>query len=148
MAELVWSGKYDADGNFVAAVGGAGDVVDPLAARRLLAAQPWRGNVRELRNVLEQLMMRLESGLVDESLVRTVLGEAGVDQIAPPARSAETAPRVGLTGSTGPLWAQVAVLERQAVQAALQACGGNKVAAAKQLGISRAKLYQCLNQVV
>jgi DNA-binding NtrC family response regulator len=43
---------------------------------------------------------------------------------------------------------QVAALERQAVQAALQATQGNKVAAAKLLGISRAKLYQSLSSSV
>jgi len=117
-------------------------------AMALLMGQGWRGNVRELRNVLEQLMMRLESGQVDVALVRTVLAEAGVDQIAPPAQSVVPASAAGVANGANPLWQQVAALERQAVQAALQATGGNKMAAAKQLGISRAKLYQSLNGTV
>lgn len=39
---------------------------------------------------------------------------------------------------------QVSELENQAIQAALQATGGNKLAASKLLGMSRAKLYQRL----
>jgi DNA-binding NtrC family response regulator len=38
-------------------------------------------------------------------------------------------------------------LESQAIQAALQATSGNKVAAAKLLAMSRAKLYQRLDEV-
>ena len=40
-----------------------------------------------------------------------------------------------------PLWQQVAELERVAIARALEASGGNKQAAARLLGISRAKLY-------
>jgi transcriptional regulator with PAS, ATPase and Fis domain len=115
-------------------------------AMALLMGQGWRGNVRELRNVLEQLMVRTESAQVDVALVRSVLSDAGVDQIAPPASSSGPALPAASGQATAPLWVQVAALERQAVQAALQATDGNKVAAAKQLGISRAKLYQSLGQ--
>ena len=47
-----------------------------------------------------------------------------------------------------PLAEQVARLERRAIAAALAATGGNKVAAARMLGISRAKLYERLEQTV
>jgi DNA-binding NtrC family response regulator len=40
---------------------------------------------------------------------------------------------------------QVQALERQAVAAALKVTQGNKLAAAKLLGLSRAKLYQRLS---
>ncbi len=113
-------------------------------AMALLMGQGWRGNVRELRNVLEQLMVRSESTQVDVALVRAVLGDAGVDQIAPPATSPASAQQGQLANGVDPLWVQVAALELQAVLAALQSTQGNKVAAAKQLGISRAKLYQSL----
>ena len=118
-------------------------------AMALLMGQGWRGNVRELRNVLEQLMVRSESALVDVGLVRAVLSDAGVDQIAPPAPSPSLPlSSVPVALAAEPLWMQVAALERQAVQAALQATQGNKVAAAKLLGISRAKLYQSLSSSV
>lgn len=115
-------------------------------AMALLMGQGWRGNVRELRNVLEQLMVRSESPQVDAALVSAVLGDAGVEQAAPLALSASV--QVRAANATDPLWVQVAALERQAVQLALQASQGNKVLAAKRLGISRAKLYQSLRQTV
>ena len=43
-----------------------------------------------------------------------------------------------------PLAEQVAQLERHAIAQALQVTGGNKVAAARLLGISRATLYERL----
>ena len=43
-----------------------------------------------------------------------------------------------------PLAEQVAELERKAIAAALKAHGGNKLATARQLGISRATLYERL----
>ena len=46
--------------------------------------------------------------------------------------------------SLSPLAEQMAQLERQAIAQALQATGGNKVAAARLLGISRATLYERL----
>ena len=42
----------------------------------------------------------------------------------------------------------MAELERQAIDAALAATGGNKVAAAQLLGLSRAKLYERLEAIV
>jgi DNA-binding NtrC family response regulator len=43
-----------------------------------------------------------------------------------------------------PLSEQVADIERAAIAAALRSCGGNRVRAAQQLGMSRAALYDRL----
>jgi transcriptional regulator with PAS, ATPase and Fis domain len=54
----------------------------------------------------------------------------------------------GITGRrAAPPGQQVAELEQRAIEAALAATGGNKVAAAKLLGISRAKLYERLEVI-
>jgi transcriptional regulator with PAS, ATPase and Fis domain len=117
----------------------------------LLSAQPWRGNVRELRNVIEQLLLRCESGLVDASAVEAVLRDSGLGQIVPVRSEPPSASSLGLTFSDqrllGEHWSlapRIRALERQAVQDALSQTRGNKAAAAHLLGISRAKLYQCL----
>ncbi|MFZ5566102.1 MAG: sigma-54 interaction domain-containing protein [Pseudomonadota bacterium] len=108
----------------------------------LLAAQRWRGNVRELRNVLEQASLLGDSSRIDGARIARVLRETGIEQLEAPLPVASAAAEAG--DPLRPLAEQVAVLERRAIAAALQACGGNKVAAAKMLGISRATLYERL----
>ena len=114
----------------------------PPEALALLEAQPWRGNIRELRNVLEQAVMRSESVRVEAEVFSLVLSESGVQPLqAAPVRT-EAAPAEVVTAvSVRPLAEQIAALEAQAIRDAMQAMGGNKVAVAKALGISRATLY-------
>lgn len=115
-------------------------------ALALLSAQTWRGNIRELRNILEQAVMRSDSPHISDAHIEEVLAEAGLEQVVPAAHAAE-----GITVRAGhvlrPLAEQVAEVEREAISAAMAATGGNKVAAAKLLGISRAKLYERLGAI-
>jgi transcriptional regulator with PAS, ATPase and Fis domain len=115
-------------------------------ALTLLAAQPWRGNTRELRNVLEQLALRSDSPRIVAGQVKAVLQESGLDQIEVdlPAVSARSAPPVA-TADLRPLPEQIAELEARAITAALARTGGNRAAAARLLGISRASLYDKLS---
>ncbi|MRD47362.1 sigma-54-dependent Fis family transcriptional regulator [Caenimonas koreensis] len=107
----------------------------------MLAAQAWRGNIRELRNVLEQAAMRSDTQRIEVADLQAVLRESGVKQIALPAAAA---PARADGSVLRPLAEQVAELERHAIEAAMAATNGNKLAAAKLLGISRAKLYERL----
>jgi transcriptional regulator with PAS, ATPase and Fis domain len=116
-------------------------------AMAMLAAQPWRGNTRELRNVLEQAAMRSDTPHIEMTHLAEVLRESGVEQIAPSLPIGKRAAGPEQSQALRPLAEQVAELERQAIGAALAATGGNKVAAAKLLGISRAKLYERLEFV-
>jgi DNA-binding NtrC family response regulator len=116
----------------------------------LLSAQNWRGNIRELRNVLEQAAMRSDTQHIEVRHLEEVLRESGVKYIEPAlAASAMAAPAHAPAASRAlrPLAEQVAEVERRAIEAALGATGGNKLAAAKLLGISRAKLYERLESV-
>jgi transcriptional regulator with PAS, ATPase and Fis domain len=117
-------------------------------AMALLSSQPWRGNIRELRNVLEQAAMRSDSQHIEEEHLEEVLREAGIERVPSVAPAAsERVPAAPARDPLRPLAEQVAEVERQAIQAALLATGGNKLAAAKLLGISRAKLYERLESV-
>jgi transcriptional regulator with PAS, ATPase and Fis domain len=114
----------------------------------LLAAQSWRGNIRELRNVLEQAAMRSDSHHIDAPSVEEVLRESGIEEIRPAAQAAAVATANPPGRALRPLAQQVAELERKAIDAALAATSGNKLAAARLLGISRAKLYERLDATV
>ncbi|MCY7304646.1 MAG: sigma 54-interacting transcriptional regulator [Rhodoferax sp.] len=112
----------------------------------VLCAQPWRGNIRELRNVLEQTTMRSDTQRIGVAELQQVLREAGIAPAAVPPRlryptpdSSVAIPAVEPT--LRPLAEQVAQVEQQAIDAALRATGGNKQKAARLLGISRATLY-------
>ncbi len=52
-------------------------------ALALLAGQTWRGNIRELRNVLEQAAMRSEDTAINAEQLREVLRSSGVEPAAP-----------------------------------------------------------------
>ncbi len=118
------------------------------AALALLQAQPWRGNIRELRNVLEQVALRTDdshigAGELAEVLKLSGLGglalpEVMVDAPAASARSPEETP-------VQPLAVQIAALERRAMAEALRRTGGNRSAAARLLGMSRASFYDKLD---
>ena len=112
-------------------------------ALELLCAQRWRGNIRELRNVLEQAAMRSDARRIEEKQLEQVLRDAGIERM-PPAPMPAALAGVPSPSVLRPLAEQVAELERHAIQAAMAATGGNKLAAARLLGISRAKLYERL----
>ncbi|HEY0005665.1 MAG TPA: sigma-54 dependent transcriptional regulator [Pyrinomonadaceae bacterium] len=89
----------------------------------------WPGNVRELENLIERLVVlmsgsRLDISQLPEKMLRTLPGVAHSDETT-------------LEGA-------VAALKRRMITQALQAEGGNKVAAAKRLGISRSYLHRLI----
>lgn len=124
-------------------------------ALELLAAQAWRGNIRELRNVLEQAAMRSDETRITADLLAEVLRSSGVEPLRLPqimgarSRTFEAAGTItaGDADLLRPLSEQIAELEARAIRAALKAHDGNKLAVARALGISRAKLYDRLAQL-
>ena len=123
--------------------------LDP-GALAILSAQLWRGNIRELRNVLEQAMMRSDSHHITALQLQAVLRESGIAQLQALPVTADSVPEVALRGADKllrPLAEQVAEVEQLAIAAAMTRSGGNKVLVAKMLGISRATLYERLDKV-
>ncbi|HEY9094457.1 MAG TPA: sigma 54-interacting transcriptional regulator [Hydrogenophaga sp.] len=118
-------------------------------AQALLAAQPWRGNIRELRNVLEQLALRSDVPQIGEGEVRQVLqaSRAGVFQAVVPVGGAlsTAATPAAPVPVIRPMAERIAELEHAAIAEALAHTNGNRTAAARLLGISRASLYDRLS---
>ncbi|QPF75543.1 sigma 54-interacting transcriptional regulator [Roseateles sp. DAIF2] len=107
-----------------------------------LAREPWPGNIRELRNRLEQASL-----MSDELLLCAAdFGAASVPVMQDPApeRPAVATAEVDEEALLRPLPEQVEQLERRAIARALTLTAGNRMAAARLLQISRASLYERL----
>jgi len=127
-----------------------------------LAGHAWPGNIRELRNVLEQAALMTDEPVLqrrdlDQALAAGAVPGAGAAASLPPAVPAAAAPAPARTAAAAgdapppaaikPLPEAIAELEARAIRDALAATGGNKLAAARLLGIARATLYEKLPAV-
>jgi len=109
----------------------------------LLALHGWPGNIRELRNVLEQTTLMTDDLLLTAAHFKGLALSAPAPDAAPlRAAPIETAAPPASTHMTLPQ--AIAELETRAIRDALAATGGNKLAASRVLGISRATLYEKL----
>ncbi|MGA7984582.1 MAG: sigma 54-interacting transcriptional regulator [Burkholderiales bacterium] len=106
------------------------------AALAALAGHEWRGNIRELRNALEQAAMLTDHARLEAE---------DFDMILP--RSAAAAAAMAPSCALRLLPQLIAELEHSSIRSALEATGGNKVSAARLLGISRATLYEKLAEI-
>ena len=111
------------------------------AAERALLMRVWRGNVRELRNVLERACMLAEG---------RVVGEDDLDAAIPASSPADHPHRRG-TDRSAVRQTPVKDLnfgERDRIVRVLAEERGNKRAAADRLGVSRRTLYRRLERFV
>ena len=106
--------------------------LDPVLIEALLEYD-WPGNVRELENVIERLVVltpgsRLGLEFLPENMQHTL------------PKDAAAADETTLEGAT-------IALKRRMIAAALRAESGNKVAAARRLGISRSYLHRLISEL-
>lgn len=109
-------------------VGKTPSTVQPEAMQALVAYH-WPGNVRELANVLERAQILAEDNVIT------------LDDLP---ESLHQAPAVASTSIDDPL--NLREMERRSVQTAMAQAKGNKVHAARALGISRRALYRLIEK--
>ncbi len=103
------------------------------SAMNCLMAYDWPGNVRELENCIERALALGNHNFIDvPDLPEPIRAAAGVPQ--PPA------PPAALTST------DLEVIERATIERVFEQVRGDKVAAGKLLGISRATLYRKLKR--
>ncbi len=109
----------------------------PSAERTLMTGR-WDGNVRELRNIVERACILADGELITER-------ELGSGRQPP--RPAEAAPAgdagVERKGGNG---GDLAMLEKDHILRVMESVGGNKMSAARILGIGRRALYRRLER--
>jgi two-component system NtrC family response regulator len=109
------------------------------ALRAELESRDWRGNVRELRNLNQRLVVLRERDVLDtDDLGRVAGAGAGTPAAGGPAPSAAPgADDLPLLGPLPPDGLDLPALEREIIRRALAHCDGNKSRAADYLGIPR-----------
>ena len=111
------------------------------AAERMLSQAPWPGNVRELRNVIERACILSDSRIVTERELASAMAVSLASQNGGRAHAG------GFDTSAEPDPALMSTAQRDQITRVLRQVGGNKAAAAKQLGISRRSLYRWLDRL-
>ena len=123
---------------FSAANGGGVTGIEP-SALKALEDYTWPGNVRQLRNVVEKMVVLAGSS-------RITLDDVPVEVLRPVAPSvAPVAVPAPPQTPAAPVSATLAENEKAQILAVLAACGNNQTAAALRLGISRRTLHRKLN---
>ena len=100
---------------------------------------PWRGNIRELRNAVERLLL-ISSEIVDSEVVETALGNAREDSVA------STAPQAATTANA-PLASRVAEFERATLLTELERNHRHITNTARALGLERSHFYKKCQQL-
>ena len=104
-------------------------------AVELLRQQPWKGNVRELRNVVERLLILSDADPIGAADARAAL-TSGATSGRPPAAPA-----------TGSLRELADAFEREVIRERLRLAGGHVTNAARSLGLERSHLYKKCKQL-
>lgn len=111
-------------------------------AQQVMLGYPWPGNIRELRNAMERLvMLTWERTITAEDMKKAMLLADTVS------RSEEcTRESVRSLGEEADFHNELESVEIRLIKKTLEACGGNKTEAARRLGISRTTLWRKLQE--
>ena len=102
-----------------------------------LVRHPFPGNVRELRNLVERLLIMTPAERIDAEHVLAVLPPSEPPGAGRPAQEPEN----------GRLAEAVRRFEQQRIEAALAATGGSMTEAAARLGLERSHLYKKMKKL-
>jgi len=109
-------------------------------AAEALIKYDWPGNVRELENVIERIVV-----LNNDSSVKLKHLPAKIQE-AKPERKGRGVPTTSFAASDGQKIIPLELVEKYAIETALDKCDGNVSEAARQLKIGQATLYRKIKQ--
>jgi two-component system response regulator HydG len=109
-------------------------------ALQIMMEYAWPGNVRELEHAVERACTYCSGPVLELGDFPTQLQQQGLEARRPP-NGAQAGPDKPVPGVTA-----LADLERQAILAAIRTLKGDKLRAAKLLGIGKTTLYRKLKE--
>lgn len=115
-----------------------------VGAEYLLQQSNWPGNVRELRNTIERAVLLTNESVISEREIWRAVGKAPDLLPVPPVPV--SSPRPGARAGAGPGRQAPDDQERTLIVETLRRVRGNRMAAARLLGISRRSLYRRLER--
>jgi len=107
---------------------------------QMLENYTWPGNVRQLENIVERLMVRTQEDYIRTSLVREIMNSLPGNKLG------LNRDGVFKSAMSIPLMGNLEGIERNIIKRIIQEEKGNKAAAAKRLGIGRTTLWRKLNK--
>ncbi len=120
-------------------------------AAAMLSRQPWRGNVRELRNFMFRAALLAREEEIDANVVESLLDSGALETSLPVDGNIEALIAQWLVDANlpaGQLYhGALAVLEKPVFEHALRQTGGNQLRAAQVLGINRNTLRKRLGEL-
>lgn len=100
------------------------------SALTLLESFPWKGNIRELSNIIERVMVLSDEYVITEANIRLIMNIAIEDQIPSPSAAQPS----------------LKDYEQTLIEETLRRCNGNQNEAARILGISHSTIWRKLKK--
>jgi len=120
--------------------------IDP-AAMRALEEYSWKGNIRELENIIERAVILCEGNRIGIDSLPTQLRRLTQDQPPETGTERQARPALPIREAAGQTLKQaIADFERRYIEEIVRDCADDKKEAAIKLGISVASLYRKLNE--
>ncbi|CTQ54297.1 Regulatory protein LuxO [Roseibium album] len=125
-----------------------------VETEEMLMEHSWPGNVREMQNTIRNLVVLNDGPIVETDMLSTLSGRTPIPPRAPrgvplqPLPVHHYSPSPGVTGSDS--WPNITLslgqpfdtLERQLIEATIEACGGSLPKTARVLQVSPSTLYR------
>ncbi|MET1180804.1 sigma 54-interacting transcriptional regulator [Peribacillus simplex] len=98
----------------------------------LFSSYHWPGNIRELRNFVERLVVMTDDAVLQANDILNILPQK--------------AKKIAFEHATITFQDEISIIEKERIKRALEKTHGNKTLAAKELGFSRVTLYKKINK--